>query len=200
MILLRRQEGRRASEIASLIVANLQAVADDLASGAIVVLDEDRARDSEPAAAARGLADRRKVRRRISEARRPVKEPLQRRLRGGLQPHRPVEDGHVRFPANSSDRCRGVRVTSGERPPFGRGRLVIMGRSIWAGTGHARTGVNRIECRRAIPFPARRRRSEQCLTTRASLSRRQRAPTTDMNCGWCILASGPHSRSAEKER
>jgi hypothetical protein len=44
VILLRRQEGRRASEIASLIVANLQAVAvaDDLASGAIVVLDEDR--------------------------------------------------------------------------------------------------------------------------------------------------------------
>ena len=44
VILLRRQEGRRASEIASLIVANLQAVADDLASGAIVVLDDDRVR------------------------------------------------------------------------------------------------------------------------------------------------------------
>ena len=44
VILLRRQEGRRANEIASLIVANLQAVADDLASGAIVVLDDDRVR------------------------------------------------------------------------------------------------------------------------------------------------------------
>ena len=44
VILLRRQEGRRASKIASLIVANLQAVADDLASGAIVVLDDDRVR------------------------------------------------------------------------------------------------------------------------------------------------------------
>lgn len=44
VILLRRQEGRRASEIASLIVANLQAVADDLALGAIVVLDDDRVR------------------------------------------------------------------------------------------------------------------------------------------------------------
>lgn len=44
VILLRRQEGRRASEIASLIVANLQAVADDLTSGAIVVLDDDRVR------------------------------------------------------------------------------------------------------------------------------------------------------------
>ena len=44
MILLRRQQGRRASEIASLILANLQAVADDLASGAIVVLDDDRVR------------------------------------------------------------------------------------------------------------------------------------------------------------
>jgi predicted nuclease of predicted toxin-antitoxin system len=44
VILLRRQEGRRASKIASLIVANLKAVADDLASGAIVVLDDDRVR------------------------------------------------------------------------------------------------------------------------------------------------------------
>jgi predicted nuclease of predicted toxin-antitoxin system len=44
VILLRRQEGRRASKIASLIIANLQAVADDLASGAIVVLDDDRVR------------------------------------------------------------------------------------------------------------------------------------------------------------
>ena len=44
VILLRRQEGRRASKIASLIVANHKAVADDLASGAIVVLDDDRVR------------------------------------------------------------------------------------------------------------------------------------------------------------
>ena len=44
VILLRRQEGRRASEIASLILANLGAVADDLASGPIVVLDDDRVR------------------------------------------------------------------------------------------------------------------------------------------------------------
>lgn len=45
VILMRRQEGRRASEIASLIVVNLQAVADDLASGAIVVLDDERVRN-----------------------------------------------------------------------------------------------------------------------------------------------------------
>ena len=44
MILLRRQEGRRASEIATLIVANLGAVADDLVAGAVVVLDDDRIR------------------------------------------------------------------------------------------------------------------------------------------------------------
>jgi predicted nuclease of predicted toxin-antitoxin system len=44
VILLRRQQGRRVSEIASLILANLGAVADDLASGAIVVLDDDRVR------------------------------------------------------------------------------------------------------------------------------------------------------------
>lgn len=44
VILLRRQEGRRVSEIASLILANLGAVADDLASGAVVVLDDDRVR------------------------------------------------------------------------------------------------------------------------------------------------------------
>jgi predicted nuclease of predicted toxin-antitoxin system len=44
VILLRCQEGRRVSEIASLILANLGAVADDLASGAIVVLDDDRVR------------------------------------------------------------------------------------------------------------------------------------------------------------
>ena len=44
VILQRRQQGRRASEIAPLIVPNLRAVADDLASGAIVVLDDDRVR------------------------------------------------------------------------------------------------------------------------------------------------------------
>lgn len=44
VILLRRQEGRRASEIAALIVANLEAVSDDLTAGAFVVLDDDRVR------------------------------------------------------------------------------------------------------------------------------------------------------------
>ena len=44
VILLRRQEGRRASQIATLIVANLDAVADDLIAGAFVVLDDDRVR------------------------------------------------------------------------------------------------------------------------------------------------------------
>ena len=44
VILLRRQEGRRASQIATLIVANLDAVADDLVAGAFVVLDDDRVR------------------------------------------------------------------------------------------------------------------------------------------------------------
>ena len=44
VILLRRQEGRRASQIAALIVANLDAVADDLMAGAFVVLDDDRVR------------------------------------------------------------------------------------------------------------------------------------------------------------
>jgi predicted nuclease of predicted toxin-antitoxin system len=44
VILLRRQEGRRASEVAGLILANLDAVADDLAAGSFVVLDQDRVR------------------------------------------------------------------------------------------------------------------------------------------------------------
>jgi len=44
VILLRRQDGRRASEIASLIVANLDAVTKDLAVGALVVFDADRVR------------------------------------------------------------------------------------------------------------------------------------------------------------
>lgn len=44
VILLRRQEGRRATEIAALVLANLDAVADDLDAGAFVVLDQDRVR------------------------------------------------------------------------------------------------------------------------------------------------------------
>jgi predicted nuclease of predicted toxin-antitoxin system len=44
VILLRRQQGRRAAEVAALILANLNAVADDLESGAFVVLDQDRIR------------------------------------------------------------------------------------------------------------------------------------------------------------
>lgn len=40
VILIRRQQGRSAAAIA----ANLPAIADDLASGAIVVLDEERIR------------------------------------------------------------------------------------------------------------------------------------------------------------
>jgi len=44
VILLRRQEGRRAAEVAGLILANLAAVADDLAAGAFVVFDHDRIR------------------------------------------------------------------------------------------------------------------------------------------------------------
>jgi predicted nuclease of predicted toxin-antitoxin system len=43
-ILLRRQEGRRASEIAALIVANLAAITNDLDAGALVVIDDDRIR------------------------------------------------------------------------------------------------------------------------------------------------------------
>lgn len=44
VILLRRQEGRRASEIAALILANLDAVAVDLEVGAFVVIADDRVR------------------------------------------------------------------------------------------------------------------------------------------------------------
>ncbi len=44
ILLLRRQEQRRALEIASLILANLDAVADDLESGAVVVADGERIR------------------------------------------------------------------------------------------------------------------------------------------------------------
>jgi predicted nuclease of predicted toxin-antitoxin system len=44
VILLRRQEDRRADDIAALIIANLDAVADDLSAGALVVLDNERIR------------------------------------------------------------------------------------------------------------------------------------------------------------
>lgn len=44
VILLRRQGGRRAEQVAALLGANLQSVHDDLAAGAIVVFDEDRIR------------------------------------------------------------------------------------------------------------------------------------------------------------
>jgi predicted nuclease of predicted toxin-antitoxin system len=44
ILLLRRQQQRRAHEIASLILANLDQVAQDLQSGAVVVLDDDRVR------------------------------------------------------------------------------------------------------------------------------------------------------------
>lgn len=44
VILLRRQTGRRAAQIAALILANLAAVGDDLESGTVVVFDEDRIR------------------------------------------------------------------------------------------------------------------------------------------------------------
>ena len=44
IVLLRRQAQRRAHEIAALILANLDAVAEDLQSGAVVVLDEERIR------------------------------------------------------------------------------------------------------------------------------------------------------------
>ncbi len=44
IVLLRRQEQRRAREIAALILANLDEVADDLQSGAVVVLDDERIR------------------------------------------------------------------------------------------------------------------------------------------------------------
>ena len=41
VILIRRLVGRRAAEQASIILANLDQVADDLTAGAVVVLDED---------------------------------------------------------------------------------------------------------------------------------------------------------------
>lgn len=44
VILLRRQEGRRATEVAALVLANLDAVAADLDAGAFVVLHQDRIR------------------------------------------------------------------------------------------------------------------------------------------------------------
>jgi len=44
ILLLRRQGQRRAREIAALILANLDVVAEDLQSGAVVVLDEERIR------------------------------------------------------------------------------------------------------------------------------------------------------------
>ena len=44
VVLLRRQGDRRAAQIASLVLANLEAVSEDLAAGAIVVLETDRVR------------------------------------------------------------------------------------------------------------------------------------------------------------
>lgn len=44
VVLLRRQEGRRAAEVAALLLANIDAVADELHAGAFVVLDQDRVR------------------------------------------------------------------------------------------------------------------------------------------------------------
>ena len=44
LILLRRQQSRRAAEIAALVLANLEVIAEDLEAGAIVVFDEDRLR------------------------------------------------------------------------------------------------------------------------------------------------------------
>ena len=44
VVLLRRQDHRRASEVAALILLNLDAVAVDLEAGAVVVFDEDRLR------------------------------------------------------------------------------------------------------------------------------------------------------------
>ena len=42
--MIRRQGARRAGELAALLLANLEAVTDDLAAGAIVVFDADRIR------------------------------------------------------------------------------------------------------------------------------------------------------------
>lgn len=44
ILLLRRQIGRRSHEIAALIIANLDAIADDLEAGAIVVISDTRIR------------------------------------------------------------------------------------------------------------------------------------------------------------
>lgn len=44
LILLRRQQNRRAAEIAALLLANLEAIAEDVEASAIVVFDEDRLR------------------------------------------------------------------------------------------------------------------------------------------------------------
>jgi len=44
VLLLRRQQGRRAAQLAALLLANLGDAADDLAEGSIVVLDERRIR------------------------------------------------------------------------------------------------------------------------------------------------------------
>ena len=44
ILLLRRQPGRRADEIAALILANLGVVSMDLETGAVVVLDDERIR------------------------------------------------------------------------------------------------------------------------------------------------------------
>ncbi len=43
-VLLRRQGDRRAAQIAALVLANLEAVSEDLVAGAIVVLEADRVR------------------------------------------------------------------------------------------------------------------------------------------------------------
>ena len=43
-ILLRRQDRRRASQIAALLLANLDVIADELQAGAVVVLDDTRLR------------------------------------------------------------------------------------------------------------------------------------------------------------
>ncbi len=44
VLLLRRQDRRRAAEVAAMILLNLDSVAEDLATGAIVVLDQRRIR------------------------------------------------------------------------------------------------------------------------------------------------------------
>ena len=53
-LLLRRQQSRRSHEIADLILANLDAVADDLSTGAVVVLNDDRVRESAVLAVTQG--------------------------------------------------------------------------------------------------------------------------------------------------